>query len=164
MLPSLGHLFKSPACSYLLFVFLVKTNNRYNVPLPTLGKTPMLYSCCTASFINLELNAEIPLTALIYMFSRCVCHFPESELLLLDKRCPRWPSLTNHQLNNRTALDGIKVGCIKLLNRPGIRDGNGAAYRVQAGVWLSLSKLQGVKLPVLFTAVSPQCSTAPDSY
>lgn len=127
MLPRFGHLFKSPTCSYLLFVFLVKTTNRYNVPLPTLRKIPMLYSCCTAGFINLEPNAEIPLTALIYMFSRCVCHFPESELLLLDKCCSRWPSLTNHQLNNRTALDRIKVGCIKALNRPEIRGGNSAA-------------------------------------
>lgn len=45
----------------------------------------MLYSCQIASFINLELNAEIPLTVLIYMFSQYACHFPELKLLLRDK-------------------------------------------------------------------------------
>ena len=168
MLPSFGHLFKSPSCSYLLFIFLVKTTNRYNVPLPTLGKIPMLYSCCTSGFINLEPNAEIPLTALIYMFSRCVCHFPESELLLLDKCCSRWPSLTNHQLNNRTALDRIKVGCIKPLNRPEIRDGNSVAVshllhterRLVSG-FPSLS-FKGSSCLSCLLLCPPQWSTAPD--
>ena len=170
VLPSFGHLFKSPSCSYLLFVFLVKTTNRYNVPLPTLGKIPMLYSCCTSGFINLEPNAEIPLTALIYMFSRCVCHFPESELLPLDKCCSRWPSLTNHQLNNRTALDRIKVGCIKPLNRPEIRDGNSVAVshllhterRLVSG-FPSLS-FKGSSCLSCLLLCPPQWSTAPDWY
>lgn len=125
VLPSFWHLFKSPTCSYLLFVFLVKPPIAIMYLSQPLGR----YPCCilAASFINLGLKAEIPLTALIYMFSRCLCHFPESELLLLGKCCSRWPSLTNHRLNNRTPLDGIKVGCIKLPNRPEIREGNSAA-------------------------------------
>lgn len=130
VLPSFWHLFKKKrfccsTCSYLLFVCLVKPPIAIMYLSQHLGR----YPCCilAASFINLELKVEIPLTALIYMFSRCVCHFPESELLLLDKCCSRWPSLTNHRLNNRTPLDRIKVGCIKLLNRPEIREGNSAA-------------------------------------
>lgn len=70
-----------PTC----YLYSRKLTSRYNVPLPTLGRIPTLYSCQTASFINLELNAEIPLTVLIYMFSQYVCHFPASELLLRDK-------------------------------------------------------------------------------
>lgn len=64
---------------------LGKATNSNNVLLSTYGKISSLHSCHTATFINLELNAEIPLTVLIILFSQYVCNFPESEILLLDQ-------------------------------------------------------------------------------
>lgn len=107
---------------------LGKATNSNNVLLSTYGKISSLHSCHTATFINLELNAEIPLIVLIILFSQYVCHFPESEILLLDQ----WqlmvaPPPTNHQLNNRLGLDRMKAGSSRLRNQPEIRKGNRAA-------------------------------------
>lgn len=83
VLPSLGHFFQKPNPFLPAICILGKTTNRYNVLLPNFKKISPLYSCHAASFINLELNAETPLFW-FFLFSQCICHFPESEILLLD--------------------------------------------------------------------------------
>lgn len=85
VLPSFWRFFQKLHFFLPAICVLGKTTDRYTVPLPTVRKISAPCSCHTASFINVELNPGIPRTVLIYMFSRYVCHFPKSDILLLGK-------------------------------------------------------------------------------
>ena len=79
---------------------LGKTTSRYDVPLPTIGKISMPYSCHIASFINLELNAGIPCTALIFICSLSMfVILPNQRSCSQISGCSWGPPPTNHQQN-----------------------------------------------------------------
>lgn len=125
VLPSFGHFFQKPYAFLPAICILGKTTNRYNVLLPTFEKISPLYSCHGASFINLELKAETPLTVLIFFCSLSIfAVFQNQRFYSWTTDRSWWPPPTNHQLNNRIDLDRMKVGHIRLLNRPETRKGN----------------------------------------
>lgn len=74
----------------LLFLFMVKTHGDCNAPLQL--------SCCPASFLRLEPNAETPFGALTSMFSEHINPLLELEILSLAASCRSYkPTFRNQQ-------------------------------------------------------------------